>query len=70
MENKWISVKDNLPDNLVDVLIYDPFQNESIVGWYDERNKKWVSGLSAPEDYFEIHPDVTHWMHLPEPPKQ
>jgi hypothetical protein len=67
---EWISVKDRLPDSIVDVLIFDPYQNDMIVGWFNAISNKWVSGLSAPEDYFEIDVEPTHWMPLPpEPPK-
>ena len=64
----WISVKDKLPDGMIDVLIFDPFHNEMITAWFIEKENRWVSGLSAPEDYFEINPEPTHWMPLPEPP--
>lgn len=66
---EWIDVNDRLPDSMIDVLIFDHFRNDMIVGWFNTKDKRWVSGLSAPEDYFEIQVEPTHWMPLPSPPK-
>ena len=70
MKMEWISVNDKLPGGMVDVLIFDPFHNEMITGWYIAKENKWVSGLSAAEEYYQIKVEPTHWMPLPEPPKQ
>ena len=77
---QWISVKDRMPEhngkyltfsnqggmdatdfalNLYKVDQYD-FEDKKRAGWYELDNEY---------GYFEIH-DVTHWMPLPEPPKE
>lgn len=63
---KWISVKDELPETACDVLFYTKFKlvmygcciNRN---WYEAYNGLLCSTTT------EI---VTHWMPLPEPPKQ
>ena len=62
-ESPWHRVEDELPDDSRDVII---FTTSGIVGigsfirpnWY-----QWYSGGGLPVD-------VTHWMPLPEPPKE
>lgn len=68
---EWISVKDRLPDNKEMVLIYCPTLKH--------RNKKnniktgrkinFGCGL-RPEGCLGYDDDSTHWMPLPEPPKE
>lgn len=48
---EWISVKDNLPPDNEEVLLFHPFKrtdgiSSSIiyVGWWDNLNKRWVCG--------------------------
>lgn len=58
--NEWISVKERLPEDDVDVLTRRAtgmsVESHCGFGWlYDEYNGRWV---------------VTHWMPLPEPPKE
>ena len=64
---EWISVKDRLPKPVVSVLVYMP----------GERPLPTVhEGFLAIEgvwyaNHFDRDPDeVTHWMPLPEPPKE
>lgn len=65
--SKWISVKDRLPDIDAEVLIrtdeslYDVAQYTGADRfWTLERNPScWVTAIG-----------VTHWMQLPEPPKE
>lgn len=59
--SEWISVKDRLPMKNDRVLVYRPEMKESDVGagsvqfgWNCSRKKT----------------DITHWMPLPEPPKE
>jgi len=66
---EWISVKDRLPESeYVSVLVYAPqsFPKNSpcvVAEYYDD-----VKGFySEASEYFM--PDVSHWMPLPEPPK-
>jgi hypothetical protein len=61
----WISVEDRLPDKEIYVLCH--YQNEVIkpidVGFYSLLVKMWNVGYLKSGI-------VTHWMPLPEPPKQ
>ena len=60
---EWISVKDRLPENGQWVLckcraeIYEVLRND-FGSWYHDINHTYMSGF------------VTHWMPLPEPPKE
>lgn len=58
---KWISVKDRLPEDDDDVLI---LIYGKIIGVGYRINGKWKSIAKAKA------PVVTHWMPLPEPPKE
>ena len=58
---KWISVKDRLPEDDVDVLI---LIYGKVIGVGYRINGKWKSIAKAKA------PVVTHWMSLPEPPKE
>lgn len=67
---QWISVKDRLPGKWrkdgssvsIYYLIYEPEFDAVDVGVYDGENDCWYSrGLTV---------TVTHWMPLPEPPKE
>ena len=64
--NKWISVKDRLPIEGKNVLVFIP---------YKKVNLHYVSYLEANKWYvpdrlgrYELS-DVTHWLPLPEPPE-
>ena len=64
---KWVSVEDELPDNGVSVLIRSSFgeiftcRRPVIVN----TNKSWESNTGE----FN-RPKITHWMLLPQPPKE
>lgn len=60
--DRWISVKDRLPDNCVEVLAYDT-DCGIVIGWYD----KEIGDFAA--DFISLLDAVTHWQPLPEPPK-
>lgn len=67
-KNKWISVKDRLPEFDVIVLIYhqDDSQNESNIDSAKiDSHKKWIVTHFCECVYID---NVTHWMPLPEPP--
>lgn len=54
---RWISVKDRLPELFTQVLVYDAFEKNITLGLYG--NGDWL---------FSKH--ITHWMPLPDPPKE
>lgn len=60
---KWISAKDKLPKHEENVLLY--FGKFMGVGYYDEADQSFYD---AADDYELVN--VTHWMPLPEPPKE
>lgn len=73
MESKWISVKDKLPPIDKRVVIYNEGKKETGLGYIDKYNEDNVSKK-------HIYPNwniyggyglskITHWMPLPEPPK-
>ena len=74
--NKWISVKDKLPEkgDYNDYLITDG--KHCYVGYYrhdadawDNSALGWIQGISADTDEtYDIN--ITHWMPLPELPKE
>lgn len=60
-QNKWISVKDRLPNRLFkDVLTYDG-DGRICINWLEE--------LVDDTFYFAYGKSITHWMPLPEPPE-
>ena len=59
---KWISVKDRLPENDNDVLVYDT-DCGIVIGWCDKEIGDFAADFISPLDA------VTHWIPLPEPPK-
>lgn len=68
-DNGWISVKDKMPDECQEVLIYCPeFLEEIRKAFYTEGDfyvdKEDLIVKPAPNGY------CTHWQPLPEPPKE
>ena len=62
---KWISVKDNLPNNEGDYLCYvkgHGIRIRRFSEWITGSRKRWWVNASETTK-------VTHWMPLPEPPK-
>jgi len=69
--NEWISVKDDLPEHYVNVLIYPypEFNDEyRFVGEYDIVREGFVVWVGSNSEHNEVF--VTHWMPLPKPPTQ
>lgn len=64
--NDWISVNDKLPENIRSVLVWDSVDNDVFTGYYCKYNGWTVDGFYDVEYHF----NVTHWMPLPEPPKE
>lgn len=64
---EWISVKDELPINDIDVLInYDAWKEVDVllIAWVE--NNVWYTDNDG---CMLIQDHVTHWTPLPEPPK-
>ena len=59
---KWISVKERLPEPEKDVLVLWLGRHVR-VGWYSEECNDWKVDAGFTND-------VTHWMPLPEAPKE
>ena len=60
---EWILMKDRLPEQGRDVLLFDGGQ--IYFGYYSEISRKFILG----NDKVEVH-DFTHWMQLPAFPKK
>lgn len=60
---KWISVKDRLPEELTDVVAYIRAGETSWTEIAHRLETRWIR-KGVPID------NVTHWMPLPEPPKE
>lgn len=58
----WISVKDGLPEKPGRFLIYSDLGNDS--------SRIWVTQFLDKAQGFLFAYHVTHWMPLPEPPKE
>ena len=61
---KWISVKDRLPEDICSVLVVLEGLNIAFNGWYND-GKWWTVGAGTRP----FTRKVTHWMPLPQPPK-
>jgi hypothetical protein len=60
---EWFSVKEKLPEDDRNVLVYDDNDDEFYIAWHEEYNNRWYSQKS------ERLYGVTHWMWLPQLPK-
>lgn len=68
----WISVKDRLPEKSGDVLVYIAYRREHgrvTVVPYSDRYKAFNTRDEYVSPKYKID-GVTHWMPLPEPPKE
>lgn len=63
-QTTWISVKDRLPDNIKDVIVYDEY-GLMYLAYYHPFRKYWLYVFTGKECAHKI----THWMPLPEPPE-
>lgn len=60
---QWISVKDRLPRNYIEVMVFDAIDRDMFLG---------AIGSSGEWEIPRFRTDklnITHWMPLPEPPK-
>lgn len=73
LESNWISVKDRLPDEDGEYLI-SMYHRFMIGGIYKKYTGRFVAKYYAEYKEWRIMNDVctsvTHWMPLPEPPKE
>ena len=71
---KWISVEDRLPEFNVYVLVYavgkDDKKEITITSYTNSMYGLGITGWIAPWQYFSYNYKITHWMPLPEPPKE
>ena len=71
---KWISVKDRLPEDNVDVIVYAVSNNGGYTIVITFHTHKLyglnIEGWAPPWQYFFMNYTITHWMPLPEPPKE
>lgn len=77
----WISVKDKLPEPEQEVLVIaHGWSNRLLyIGSYQrvEAETSWLTGVTSKASDWSLwgwsylrEPEVTHWMPLPEPPKE
>ena len=64
---EWISVKDRLPITNVGVLVYTPRLKNIFEVFYKLDGKWEIFSYRGGEI---LNDEVTHWMPLPEPPKE
>ena len=67
--NEWVSVEERLPGSQEDVLVVAFWHEcwQTMIGWHSDAGKKWR--VITPHG--EREPGgVTHWMPLPDPPKE
>lgn len=62
-ESGWISVKDRLPDKNTQYIVSFKTGGVTSAWYFDYRGGFYVGGIFVSEN-------VTHWMPLPEPPKE
>lgn len=73
---KWISVKERLPEDGVDVLVYIASKKENVdsviaITHYTHTMHGYnIEGWCSPWQYCFWDREVTHWMHLPCAPKE
>lgn len=71
---KWIRAEDMLPEDDVNVLVYAIGNNENdVVAMTSYTHNMYgynIEGWRSPWQYFFYEHKITHWMPLPEPPKE
>ena len=81
MEPGWINVKDRLPHLNEDVLVYAVGKADGFIGEHDiEICNRYIQRFfpsspgqeiwSSPRQYFHTDYEITHWMPMPEPPRE
>ena len=71
LENQWISVEDRLPDENKNVIV---FANDIVSSFVETACyyvcPEYLHGGWSEENGDPYEPIITHWMNLPEPPKE
>ena len=71
---KWIPVTERLPEKQADVLLFfgGKYKNMAVGFWHGEKEMNAVYWCAYTDDGFYTDCDwkPTHWMPLPEPPKE
>ena len=68
---EWISVKDRLPEAGSRVLVFDETSEEFDLWSLEPRESEWCPiGWYDSAGWFRRGDEITHWMPLPEPPKE
>lgn len=70
LEHQWISVKEALPEDRKEVLVYDQDGSMVYTAWYNHIRDKWIPnrfGKLSDESILvdESVIDITHWMPIP-----
>lgn len=65
--DRWVSVNDRAPDNGQDVLVYIDDWGKSRITGLNYDNGAWYDCIMNCE---VVIPNITHWMPLPEPPRE
>lgn len=74
--NEWISVKDRLTKQGVDVLIFPPKSHLKTEPVYTAHRRQWEERHDTWEYiwtgsvYHVVWDSITHWMPLPDPPNE
>ena len=64
--NKWISVKDRLPETRITVNVYGWAGGSA--GYIDSLGTWWNQSTRGFANDKEVSHDITHWQPLPKPP--
>jgi hypothetical protein len=71
---RWISVEERLPEDDANVLVYAIDNNENsciaMTSYTHNLHGFHIEGWRSPWQYFFNEHTITHWMPLPEPPKE
>lgn len=72
--DSWISVKERLPEEGIEVLIFGKVLNDisKVLGVRARfrGDQEWKYTWESEDIHVYKQDDVTHWMPLPEPPKE
>lgn len=68
IDEEWTSVEERLPEKHKAVLFYIPWNKTNMIGWIDEGGDINLEGYGRCYDFSLIKP--SHWMPIPEPPKE